>query len=534
MTEGFSFNQDNLENILKEQDEKDRLNNIALFSSCPYGFWEYLKYKNPKFFNEDRKYLKLYAACLMLVELGYVWNLIISIPRRTGKSYTMNEFTAFTIGRNPEKSNTRNSFSKSKSEEFSIKIRGFIQEEVYQKLFPKIKLLTKNISKWSITLAKQHSFMAAGVDGGSTGSGTDNILCGDDLVKSPEQAISPAFKRSLDMFIETVYESGMEPGSKRVEIGTRAAPDDPIGRVLDEVEKTGVKLIKFDAFEKKITDESIDKFIKKIIKADLQELDEDWVQLVIPALNKNDESNVEGIRPAKWYKKRRELAKLRGTSYLFETVYQQNPIPKEGLLFPKEDLKYFYFEDIDKEVLPEILFIDPAGKGSNNTCGGFCKVKSQEEVYVIDMIYTPEEPKLSKAICVKKILEHKNNLGKISGEGNFGGDIYLEGIEELLGKNDFSISINIKASSENKESKIFIMSDLIKNCFRFPYEFDRDGNRQYEIGGPMDRAIKALTKYLGKINGVFVTNQEDDFADDLVGLLRMLNESTGAFGIGFY
>ena len=523
--------QNDLKKRIAELKNKNRTDLLARFDSCPYGFWEYLKYRDSKFYHENRKNMKLYAVILMLVELSYVYNFAVSMPRRDGKSYTLSRFTAFSIGRNPTRSNTRNSFAKSKSEDFSKDIRKFITDKNYQNLFPKVKLDNKAIEKWAITLAKQHTFLAGGIDGGTTGSGTDNLLMGDDLIKSMEQATSPAYRSSLRKFILGVYESGKEEGCKRIECATRWINDDPIGESISIAKNMGQKVLYFDAFEKRITDKSIEAFANKIIDAELSI--DDWVQIKIPALNKWDESTDETHRSTKKLLKIRQKHELRHEIWFWECIYQQNPVPKEGLLFPADELNYFYYEDID-ETLSEVLFIDPAGKGSNNTCGAFGKVESKDKIFITDIIYTPEKPEISKPICVKKIIEHQNDLKKISGEGNNLGDIYLKNVEQMLTNSDILLKIRIKTTSENKESKIFIYSDDIKRTFWYPAEFDRYGNRQYEIDSPMDEALNSLTRYLGKIDGAFVTNQEDDLLDALVGILRMFNEAQSGFRVGFY
>ena len=262
--------------------------------------WNYLKKRDPLFFQENRKHLKLFAILFDMLDNREIWNLGLSFPRRFGKSYTTSHAMAIAIGRRPNGSIMRNAYAGPKAEDYSRDTRTFIEDPFYQEIFPDIKLGDlRGVHKWNLATSKEHTYTCAGVDGSLTGSGCNNILCGDDLVRNMSEAMSDAAMERLSKFKSAVHESSMESGCAHMEIGTRWTRNDPQGEI-----EQNEKFIKFDVLKGDcLTDQGIQIFLKRIrdaVALDNFDPEFDWVLVNIPAIDSDDNSTCESIRSTRW------------------------------------------------------------------------------------------------------------------------------------------------------------------------------------------------------------------------------------------
>jgi hypothetical protein len=515
------------ENISKDLQEK--------FKNKYDGFWEFEKYLDPKFFTKDRLDLKLTAYVLYLFYWRHFDNVAISMPRRRGKSHQVNDLVKYAIGYNPERSNSRFCYSEKNLKKFSRFIKKSITSGIYLDAFPDVQLEKddKEVLSWSITAKEgEPTYYSATTSGQATGTGVNNLQIDDDLIKGFKEVHSTTEMDTLSDFIEAAIVSCAEPGSRRMEIATRWADHDPIGKVLEAAKNSGEKVITFDAYETRLTEKNINDFIKKLYKTKFTEYD--WVEISIPALNKFNESTAPKFQSAEKLLKIKEHLIRVGKSHVWYCIYQQQPRPKGARLF--HDFNNFYYLADMKEQFKKahkVVFIDASGKGQNNTAAPLGYIINKNDVYIDpEIVYTPEEPRISRELLTRFIIKHQPNL--VVGEGGWAGEEYVEALEEKIlenieeikiANNDFNYDfygIDIESTTENKELKIFLESENIKLHVHLPAEFDKDGKRQYELDSPMWYAIKSLTKYVGKVDGKFIKNQEDDFLDALIGILRAI------------
>jgi len=164
---------------------------------------------------------------------------------------------------------------------------------------------------WSVTAKEgEPTYYSATTSGQATGTGVNNLLVSDDLIKDFKQAHSTTEMSTLDDFREAAIKSCEEPGKRQMEIGTRWAENDPIGQELDNARTNGEKIITFDAYETRLTNENINKFIKKLLNTKFTKYD--WVEISIPALNKYEESTAPLRQPALDLIKKRDSLKRKG------------------------------------------------------------------------------------------------------------------------------------------------------------------------------------------------------------------------------
>lgn len=527
---------DELGSILKNI-KKETSDSLQRRFERPYdGFWEFQKYMDSDFYNETRKDLKLIAFAFYLLAWSHIHKCAVNAPRRIGKSHSVNDLIKYEIGYRSEESNARYSYSGDLVKKHSKFIRRAIQSKEYLIVFPDIKLRSdsKGIFQWEITLCKGEStFSCAGIDGKSTGDGVSNILIGDDTIKGMKEANSVSEKLNLAEFRSANFKGSKQGDMRQLETATTWTDDDPIPKELLTAKKMGHRIFKFDAYKTKLNDENIISFIDSIIKA--KPIKYDWIHITIPSLDKDDESTSPTLaeHSTEDLKHKREELKALGQEYLWYSVDQQDVRPRGAMMF-KDFKNYFYYSDLEKlNFSSGVMFLDPAGKGSNNTCCPFGRLAGNK-VYIVDVVYNPEEPKITKPMIVSFILKYSEHISMMSGEGNGLGDQYIESVNDMLVEKGSNLAFDYEITTDNKEEKIFFNSDWIKANVWIPAEYDKKGKRQYEIDSPMDRSIKSLTKYVGKVQGMFVRNQEDDFPDALCGIKVMIAEEGVAFDFGFY
>ncbi len=473
--------------------------------------WEYLKKDDPHFFKEERKHLKLIAILFDMIDYREIWNLCFSLPRRFGKSYTVSKAMAIAIGRRPQGSIMRNAYGASKAEDYSRDTQEFIKTDFFKKIFPEIRLgkLTA-VHKWNLLTSREHAYTCAGVDGSLTGSGCNNVLVGDDLIRNMSEAMSAASMERLDKFKSAVHESSMEDGCAHLEIGTRWTRNDPQGEI-----EQNEKYIKFDMLKGDVlTDDGIDKFVKRIrdaIALGNFDPESDWVTVNIPALDLEGKSTCEGIRSTKWLKNRKNTLYRRGHDYIWDSMYQGAPFEAKGLLYPEEDLNYFSLFDTEYLYGKTISYVDYAGKGKDYHVALASKQVGGRG-FLTDVLMTKKASKYHFPKTVKMLLKHRPDVAIF--ETNHGGDEYMHRVLDELAKHGYRPYLVVeKYNIQNKEVRINLYSGLVIDDFYFLAEIDYPRDSDYALfinhltnfrkeGGNLnddpEDAISGLSEYMQK------------------------------------
>jgi len=532
------FTKEEILQQLNELDHEESVNLREKFQRHFDGFWEFQKYMDSSTksgYRDEQIDVKLVAYGMYLVIWGYVTKLVLSMPRRRRKSHAVNDAVKYVVGFMPDRSNGRFSHSENLVKKHSRMIKKEILSEKFLAVFPNTALKTdaRNVLEWeTIQCNGEPTFHCAGVGGTATGYGVDKLMIADDTVSGWKSANSPADQSTVASFISGNFESSEEEGMCILHIATRWIEKDPPGKFLHDAEIAGNRIFKFDAYKTKLTDENIEEFINHILDSNPGK--NDILHITIPALDKDDETTApySSQYTTKYYKDLRKKLYSRNESHIWYSIYQQDPRQKGSLLFVDFD-NYYDIQDVKKNLKFSggVSHLDPAGKGRNNTCLGLARTIN-EDVYIMpEIIYTPEKPSNSKPLVIAWIKKFVNYLDVITGEGNGGGDQYCESINETLNDDGIKVEIDIINSDQNKELKIFLDSDWVLTHVWLPAEFGNDGKRQYEIDSPIDRARKALTKYVGRVEGQFIRNQEDDFLDFLSGVKDIVAEGDTSFNI---
>ena len=273
--------------------------------------------------------------------------LMLLMPPRHGKSELASiRFPAWHLGRHPHHELINVGYNLDLPMGFSRKVRDVFRDPVYQTLFPDAELnpSSQSVEMWSTT--KGGGFTAAGRGGGITGKGA-HILIIDDPIKDSEEADSVLIRDKLwDWYQSTAY-TRLAPGGGVLVIQTWWNDDDLAGRLqtaMRQPDAEGIdqfEIVKYPALSEQF--EYRDDVTLKIYRFD-EELDPDPTAVSRLGLPQNlallrvkDFCLHEARYPTKALKRIRANMQPR----IWSALFQQNPVPDEGMYFKKDMFRYF-------------------------------------------------------------------------------------------------------------------------------------------------------------------------------------------------
>lgn len=219
-----------------------------------------------------------------------------------------------------------------------------------------------------------------------------------------------------------------------------------------------------------------------------------WDVLSMPCLYHDE----EGVRRALWEEKHsvEDLLLLKNiNNWIYETQYQQNAQPIEGLLFPESFTKYY--EGLPDEPEHKFMIVDPADKGSNKTCAAVYYLHNGL-VYVPEVLYSVKESEYTIPLILDMIVRHGVTVCVV--ESNSAWALYRKDLKRQAAEMGLDTEIRSVLSKEGKEVRIFNSSPVVKN--RFLYRPPAMQDTQYQLY--MDDKHSYLK---------MVMNQNDDGVD---------------------
>lgn len=459
----------------RKKEETDELQ-LKFSPFQPDGFWEFCKYIAPDFYNEEVQPRKELCRILQGVTNGVYRKVLISVYRRFGKSRTCSMWIAWMLIYYPDSTFMRNCYSAPLAIDLSKKTMDILGLELYKRVAPHITLDPKESSKlsWQVKGSPITTYFGTGIEGSIIGKGCKTAALLDDPIKNPEEAVNDAYMEKLELFIETVHNTCIDPGSDCAEIiiSTRWTEKDPIGLRME---------------------------------------DPDWTVFTFEALNPNGTSNCEAIHSTEKLLKIQKSWENKGLGWMFQAMYQSQPISHLVSKFSKDELKRFSKSELPQTSPTEIVaFLDYANKGSDYMSMPIAYCWEQDR-YIVDVIFSNADSGKLKPKVIEKLLAH--SFDTVVFESNQGGQEFFESIEELIGDQLESRDTEFYSqyTSINKEIRILVRTGEIKaTCW---FLVDNEQTPEY------NEFFNQLTNY-GKLR-----SKHDDAPDSLAGLLGILSES---------
>lgn len=247
------------------------------------------------------RYIVRLQDTLELVQAGVLKRVIIIMPPRHGKSETATiRFPVDCLAEDPSMRIIIGAYNTTLATKFSRKARRIAEQEG----------LTLSVDRsaaddWETD--EGGGVRAVGVGSGVTGHGGNGIIV-DDPVKSREEAESDVYRDKVwEWFTDDLY-TRLEPNAWMLVIATRWHHDDLIGRILASETK--------DA----------------------------WTVIRFPAIAEDDDplgrAEGEALNPDRYTREYLLDTKLVMGDYGFEALYQGNPNPRSGNMFPRACAKF--------------------------------------------------------------------------------------------------------------------------------------------------------------------------------------------------
>ena len=313
--------------------------------------------------------------------------LMLFVPPRHGKSELVSrKFPAWALGHYPWLEFISASYDLSLPMEFSRHNRALLRDSYYKRLFDtRLDPENQNVEWWRTT--KLGGFLPAGVAGPITGKGA-HVLNIDDPVKNSDEADSETMrKKAWDWFGSTAM-SRLAPQSGAVITMTRWHDADLAGMALqtmyDQLRERDELVASWRADKTPVED------IERMV-ASLEEEIDMWKVIKYPAIAEEDEPNRkkgEALHPARYPVSR--LLRLKRSSLQprhWSALYQQNPVPEEGLYFKQENIRFGSMPDW-REMPIRIAFDLAIGQKQSNdyTVGVVGCLDEANQIHVLDMV----------------------------------------------------------------------------------------------------------------------------------------------------
>lgn len=247
-------------------------------------------------------------------------------------------FPAWHLGHNPRHEIINVGYNLDLPIKFSRKVREVVRDAHYQAMFPDTRLDQDSQSAESWNTTKGGGFTAAGVGGGITGKGA-HILIIDDPLKNMEEADSIDRRDLLDEWYQSTAYTRLAPGGGVLYIETFWNDDDLAGRLQQRMAKANgadqFDIVKYPALSEhwEYRNEETRIITRSPTELPSEVVSEGGLKLLRPI----DTCLHESRYPTDALKRIRSNM---DSPRIWSALYQQNPVPDEGMYFRKEFFRY--------------------------------------------------------------------------------------------------------------------------------------------------------------------------------------------------
>ena len=476
-------------------EQKKEIKRELKLERCRKDFYYFCHTLAPRFYNNKHPHLRELCDTLQnFFEDPSQEVLVVNMPPRHGKSYTMQFFCDWVYIQQKEAHIMLGCYNEILSKKFSVTTRDTIdtkhsedaEQILYCDIAKGIKLKDGNKEKrtWSIE-GSYDSFLATSPSGTATGFGC-SLLIIDDLIKSDYEAYN---ERILDeqynWFTNTML-SRKEKGGKIIVIATRWSSGDLSGRVLDKFK-------------------NVQHYCKPAL------LNADTHEMLCPDLFD--------------YNAYCDMIERAENKMIVQANYNQICLDDENRLYKNlqryttetdaDGREWFVIRD-EKELksnLEVYSYCDTADQGTDYLCNIiFAFSFVSKKIYVLDVYYTQAAMEETEEETARRINHFKPITSRI--ESNNGGRGFARAVRRIVEEkyNNYVTNITYFTQHENKLARIRSNGPTVCRFCYFPADWDliwpdffRDINRFDSRG----------------------ENRHDDCADALTGVVETVRNIGG-------
>ena len=429
-----------------------------------------------------------YYEVLTRFAMGEIKKLMITMPPQHGKSEgATRRLPAFVLGQDPDKRIAIVSYNAIKARKFNRELQRIMDDDHYYELFPQTLLAgqasyqeqgrrsrnyARNSDECEI-VGYQGSFKTIGVGGSLTGEPVDMLIM-DDLYKDASSAWSPVIRQNVADWYDTVASTRLHNDSQQLLVFTRWHMEDLAGRLL---EQEGV----YDPIENP----------------------QGWLLVSFPAIQNRPPSEQDPRAEGEpLWPERHSLSKLleiKGRSpTVFESLYQQNPQPSQGLMYEE----FTCYTDLPSRSY-SVAYIDAADSGADYLCALFYK-EAEDGNYITDVLYTKDPMEVTETTLTYMLQQHQVERCHI--ESNNGGNLFVSNLQQRSWDTGNRLTrFNPFHQNQNKTARIFAASASVQKLIKMPLDWKKR----------FPKFARDLTGYL-RVG----TNAHDDAPDALTGSIE--------------
>ena len=426
-----------------------------------------------------------YYEVLTRFAMGEIKKLMITMPPQHGKSEgATRRLPAFVLGQDPDKRIAIVSYNATKARKFNRELQRIMDDDRYYELFPQTLLAgqtsyqeqgkhsrnyARNADECEI-VGYQGSFKTIGVGGSLTGEPVDMLIM-DDLYKDAASAWSPVIRQNVADWYDTVASTRLHNDSQQLMVFTRWHMEDLAGRLL---EQEGV----YDPIENP----------------------QGWTLISFPAIQNKPPSELDPRAEGEpLWPERHSLTKLleikERTPTVFESMYQQNPQPSQGLMYEE----FTCYTELPYRS-QSVAYIDAADSGADYLCALFYK-EAEEGNYIIDVLYTKEPMEVTETTLTYMLQQHQVERCHI--ESHNGGGLFVSNLQQRA----YDMGNRLTRfypfhQGQNKAARIFAASASVQKLIKMPLDWKKR----------FPKFARDLTGYL-RVG----SNAHDDAPDALTG-----------------
>ena len=429
-----------------------------------------------------------YYEVLTRFAMGEIKKLMITMPPQHGKSEgATRRLPAFVLGQDPDKRIAIVSYNAIKARKFNRELQRIMDDDRYYELFPQTLLAgqasyqeqgrrsrnyARNSDECEI-VGYQGSFKTIGVGGSLTGEPVDMLIM-DDLYKDASSAWSPVIRQNVADWYDTVASTRLHNDSQQLLVFTRWHMEDLAGRLL---EQEGV----YDPIENP----------------------QGWLLVSFPAIQNRSPSEQDPRAEGEplWPERHslEKLLEIKGRSpTVFESLYQQNPQPSQGLMYEE----FTCYTDLPSRSY-SVAYIDAADSGADYLCALFYK-EAEDGNYITDVLYTKDPMEVTETTLTYMLQQHQVERCHI--ESNNGGNLFVSNLQQRSWDTGNRLTrFNPFHQNQNKTARIFAASASVQKLIKMPLDWKKR----------FPKFARDLTGYL-RVG----TNAHDDAPDALTGTIE--------------
>lgn len=466
---------------------------------APYKFESYLLYLEKKreiserFYSPKRKQLNKHGLIQSMQDLedDKYDRICISMPPGTQKTTLEKFFCSWIIGKYPKDYSLFFSHNSDITEKYYkgvLDITTDNLEYTWSEIFPDVKLQNTNAKLQEINFGKYKPYSSIQCSSiGSKNAGkvrTNRYLYCDDLIGTIEEALNPTILDKIwRIYGVDLKQRKLNQQVKEVIIMTRWSTKDVVGRIIELYGSSDrTKIISVEDIDP-VTGES--------------NFDYEYNGMTVEFFN--DQA-------------------LTMDDISYRCLYKQQPIEREGLLFPEGKVMRYDDEEIKKlrEKPPELITgqCDTKGKGTDFFVLP-CFEKYGDYYYCTDCVCdNSPDYELQYENSANLIVD--NEMQDCVFESNAGGDRVAEEVQKRVEEKGWICNIRPMATETNKEARIFQCSNWILQHVKFKDKSMYAPKSQYGV------MMEQLLSY--SVSG---KNVNDDVADVFATFALRIKKGNG-------